>query len=95
MVKLKRRLPLLAALLASVGCLNASSGPVQQCEASSNVQVTETETETDSEEFSPGLAVGAKAPSISLKDQNGVERKLSDLLSKGPVALVFYRSADW
>lgn len=93
MVKLKRRLPLLAALLASVGCLNASSGPVQQGQASSNVQVTETE--TDSEEFSPGLAVGAKAPSVSLKDQNGVERKLSDLLSKGPVALVFYRSADW
>jgi len=41
------------------------------------------------------LEVGAKAPNIALKDQNGVERKLSDLLSKGPVALVFYRSADW
>ncbi len=43
----------------------------------------------------PGLAVGAKAPEFALKDQNGQERKLSDLLSQGSVALVFYRSADW
>ena len=99
-MKIKKRLPLLAALLASVGCLNATTGldenpvqPVQQGEASTTAQATKQSESSD--EFAPGLAVGAKAPDIALKDQNGVERKLSDLLSKGPVALVFYRSADW
>ena len=42
-----------------------------------------------------GLKVGAKAPSFSLKDQQGKERSLDELLKKGKVALVFYRSADW
>lgn len=41
------------------------------------------------------LAVGGKAPSFTLKDQDGNERSLEDLLKKGKVALVFYRSADW
>lgn len=43
----------------------------------------------------PGLAVGAKAPAFKLKDQDGKERSLGDLLKKGKVALVFYRSAEW
>ena len=42
-----------------------------------------------------GLKVGAKAPSFSLKDQQGKERSLDEFLGKGKVALVFYRSADW
>jgi cytochrome oxidase Cu insertion factor (SCO1/SenC/PrrC family) len=43
-----------------------------------------------------GLAVGAKAPKFSLKDQNGAQKSLDEFLSKGRlVALVFYRSADW
>jgi cytochrome oxidase Cu insertion factor (SCO1/SenC/PrrC family) len=42
-----------------------------------------------------GLKVGAKAPSFSLKDQQGKERSLNEFLKKGKVALVFYRSADW
>ncbi len=42
-----------------------------------------------------GLAVGQSAPSFTLKDQNGAEVSLASLLGKGPVALVFYRSADW
>ena len=42
-----------------------------------------------------GLRVGAKAPSFSLKDQQGKERSLNEFLKKGKVALVFYRSADW
>ena len=42
-----------------------------------------------------GLKVGAKAPRFTLKDQDGKERSLDDLLKKGKVALVFYRSADW
>ena len=41
------------------------------------------------------LAVGQKAPSVKLKDQDGVERSLDDFLKQGKVALVFYRSADW
>ena len=41
------------------------------------------------------LAVGAKAPPFSLKDQKGVERSLDDFRKKGKVALVFYRSARW
>ena len=42
-----------------------------------------------------GLKVGAKAPSFTLKDQDGKDRSLDDLLKRGKVALVFYRSADW
>jgi cytochrome oxidase Cu insertion factor (SCO1/SenC/PrrC family) len=42
-----------------------------------------------------GLQVGAKAPKFTLKDQEGKERSLDEFLSKGKVALVFYRSADW
>ena len=46
-------------------------------------------------EEQPGLKVGEKAPSFTLKDQEGKERSLDDFLKKGKVALVFYRSADW
>ena len=42
-----------------------------------------------------GLAVGQKAAAFTLKDQNDREVALDSLLKKGPVALVFYRSADW
>ena len=42
-----------------------------------------------------GLAVGQKAPAFTLKDQNDRDVALESLLKKGPVALVFYRSADW
>ena len=42
-----------------------------------------------------GLAVGEKAPAFTLKDQNNRDVSLDSLLKKGPVALVFYRSADW
>jgi len=42
-----------------------------------------------------GLKVGEKAPRFTLKDQQGRERSLDELLKKGKVALVFYRSADW
>lgn len=49
----------------------------------------------DKEKESPGLKVGARAPAFKLKDQKGKDVALSDLLKKGTVALVFYRSADW
>ena len=42
-----------------------------------------------------GLAVGAKAPEFALQAADGKQVKLADLLKQGPVALVFYRSADW
>ena len=42
-----------------------------------------------------GLSVGARAPGFTLKDQNNHDVSLDALLKKGPVALVFYRSADW
>lgn len=42
-----------------------------------------------------GLPVGQKAPAFTLKDQNDTEVSLESLLKQGPVALVFYRSADW
>ena len=42
-----------------------------------------------------GLAVGEKAPLFTLKDQTNHDVSLESLLKKGPVALVFFRSADW
>ncbi|HEY8504579.1 MAG TPA: redoxin domain-containing protein [Gemmataceae bacterium] len=42
-----------------------------------------------------GVKVGGKAPAFTLKDQDGKERSLADLLKQGKVALVFYRSASW
>jgi cytochrome oxidase Cu insertion factor (SCO1/SenC/PrrC family) len=42
-----------------------------------------------------GLKVGQQAPRFTLKDQEGADRSLDDLLKKGKVALVFYRSANW
>jgi peroxiredoxin len=42
-----------------------------------------------------GLPVGERAPAFTLKDQHGDSVSLASLLQKGPVALVFFRSADW
>ena len=44
---------------------------------------------------SPGLKVGEKAPNFTLVDQDEKQVKLSDLIKKGPVAIVFHRSAQW
>ena len=41
----------------------------------------------------PGLKVGETAPDFELPNANGREVRLSDLLTQGPVALVFYRGA--
>jgi peroxiredoxin len=43
----------------------------------------------------PGLPIGQRAPAFTLKNQGGKEVSLEALLKKGPVAVVFYRSADW
>jgi cytochrome oxidase Cu insertion factor (SCO1/SenC/PrrC family) len=42
-----------------------------------------------------GLGVGQAAPDWKLSDQNGKKHTLRSLIQKGPVALVFYRSANW
>ncbi len=42
-----------------------------------------------------GLKVGQKAPTFMLKNQSEKDLSLAEILKKGPVALVFYRSADW
>ena len=42
-----------------------------------------------------GIKVSEKAPDFKLKNQNGEEVALADLLKKGNVALVFTRSAEW
>jgi len=49
----------------------------------------------DAAEIKGSIQVGQKAPPFQLKDQNGVERSLAEMLKKGKVALVFYRSASW
>ena len=54
-----------------------------------------TESQAQQKSKTPGLAVGAKAPDVRLPDQANRSTRLSELLKKGPVALVFYRSADW
>jgi peroxiredoxin len=41
------------------------------------------------------IAIGERAPSFTLRDQNGVEISLDALLEKGPVAVVFIRSVEW
>ena len=43
----------------------------------------------------PGLPVGELAPGFTLQDQEGRSVSLVSLLEQGPVALVFFRSADW
>ena len=42
-----------------------------------------------------GVAAGKAAPDFTLKDQNDRDVSLAALLKKGPVAVVFFRSADW
>jgi peroxiredoxin len=41
------------------------------------------------------IAVGERAPSFTLKDQNDREFSLAAMIKKGPVAVVFIRSVDW
>lgn len=41
------------------------------------------------------IAVGMRAPTFTLKDQNDREFSLETMIGKGPVAVVFIRSIDW
>src|SRR5947209_6819525 len=41
------------------------------------------------------IAVGDRAPSFTLKDQNDREFSLDAMIKKGPVAVVFIRSIEW
>lgn len=49
----------------------------------------------DEEPKLPGIEVGKKAPDFELNDQLGRPIKLSSMLQKGPVAVIFHRSASW
>ncbi len=42
-----------------------------------------------------GIKVGEKAPDFTLTNFDGTEHTLSDLVKKAPVALTFFRSANW
>lgn len=42
-----------------------------------------------------GLKVGEDAPAFVLKNQDGELVQFEELLKKSPVAVVFFRSADW
>jgi len=42
-----------------------------------------------------GLKVGVRIPDFALADQNGNQRKFSDLTGPSGLLLVFNRSADW
>jgi hypothetical protein len=56
---------------------------------------TATAADQPAESDTPGLSVGEKAPSFQLKDQQGREQTLTQILEDGQAALVFYRSAEW
>ena len=47
------------------------------------------------QEKQPRIKIGEKAPEFTLEDQSGKEASLRKLLSQRPVALVFFRSANW
>lgn len=42
-----------------------------------------------------GPQIGSTADEFSLQDQTGTSVKLSEMLEQGPLAIVFFRSADW
>ena len=42
-----------------------------------------------------GPKVGEKFPNIVLRDQNGVERHITELLGENGAVIDVYRSADW
>jgi len=42
-----------------------------------------------------GPRVGARVPTFTLSDQNGMPRSLESLLGPKGAILVFFRSADW
>ena len=42
-----------------------------------------------------GLEVGAAAPDFKLTDHQRKQQQLAELLKRGGVAIVFYRSAEW
>jgi cytochrome oxidase Cu insertion factor (SCO1/SenC/PrrC family) len=69
-----------------------SAGSLTACVLLVALAATATEPASPEE---TGLAVGQQASDFTLKDQNDRDVSLSALLKKGPVALVFFRSADW
>ncbi len=81
-------------LIRSMALATASALIVASAASSLSTLEARPEAEPRSE-AQAGLQVGAKAPKFSLRDQEGKDRSLDEILKKGKVALVFYRSADW
>ena len=78
---------LITVLFATGGCAQAEPGKSDAAQDDGEAAPGST--------FDPGLAVGQQAPAFRLLDQSGTEQSLAGILEDGPVALVFYRSADW
>ncbi len=94
----------LATLVFVAGCTSNESAPPlagippEETQAESPSEQTEVKRSgatPEQQDESPGLAIGEKAPAFDLKDQNGQNQALADILESGHTALVFYRSADW
>ncbi len=52
-------------------------------------------TSKQTQAFSPGIELGQKLPTISLKNQKGETISMQSMLQTGSVALIVFRSADW
>jgi hypothetical protein len=73
---------------AAVATQDASPAQEQEKQAS--------QTDASTTDFEvPGIAIGETLPAINLKKQDGSDVALQEIAGKGPVALVFYRSASW
>jgi cytochrome oxidase Cu insertion factor (SCO1/SenC/PrrC family) len=82
-------------LVAMLAVLGPALGAANVNADGSEFEACAQDASTPGAETQPGLKVGEKAPRFTLKDGAGKERSLDELLAKGKVALVFYRSADW
>ena len=90
---------LLAAIVVVAGCgKEKTDSPTAKNQAVKPVPTVEqpkASAEAEPAPAIPGLAIGQPAPDFELPDQHGKTHSLKELLASGPVALVFYRSADW
>ena len=86
-------IPVLQGELHAIG--DPINGTAVECGLSRRTQCSGAGQGKAGAEEQTGIKIGEHAPEFTLKDQEGKKRSLDDLLKKGKVALVFYRSADW
>ena len=98
-MRASKYLVVLAMLVLVAGCTSNESAPplagISPETPSEQTEVGRSGATPEQQDESPGLAIGEKAPAFELKDQNGQNQSLADILESGHTALVFYRSADW